>query len=178
MKSKVDLVFERFLDRLDLGDYYLLLESKADRLKEMERRLMRAGRGNPTGTAQALVDLNDPKREKGYFEWIVRGFGGGVFPPENAEDLEKMRKAYDLVVRQGLDVQKFSSPDDVLNRMDNSTRRISAKLEGETSVLDPESLPGIHDGEDVGGGCKIYLLDETWEAMESVRKIIDVYWRI
>lgn len=154
MKSRFDIIFEEAMD--------LLTESRKD---DYEKRLEIAQFTNSEEIADMLVSWNDPKKEKCALKFIING----ELDLESEDLLKKFYKAYEILNRQHLDYQKFYSLDEILERTDATSKKISNKLD-----YDPSKEPAFSNPYDAGDGVTIYQVEDSKTGMIAVRKAVDL----
>jgi hypothetical protein len=88
------------------------------------------------------------------------------------EDLSKFQEAMNLIDKQHLDFQKFEGPMEVVNRNDKSTLRIKSQ----DSHFNPSTEKTFSNPYNAGDGVVVYVVEDSKEGQQAVRKAIDTNW--
>ena len=112
------------------------------------------------------LDKMDAKEQKAALYWINKK--RLILP----EDLSKFNEAMNLINKQHLDFQKFDAPMEIINRDDESTKRIKSQ----DSRFNPNSESAFKNKKSLGKGVVIYDVDNSKEGQLAVRKAIDTSW--
>ena len=152
MLTKFNLLYEQ-----------ILLESRKDSYIE---QLNNKHIDNANELAEYLYQYNNPKKEKTALYWLLKG---AIRLPE---DQDKVDKAFNLIEKQHLNYQEFSNPMSVINRTDESTKRINAQ----DQQFNPDKEPTFSNRKDLGDNVVVYQVENSKEGQAAVRRAIDVNW--
>ena len=141
----------------------IITESRKD---DYTQQLENKGVENASEMAEYLFQYNNHKKEKAALYWLLKG------TIKLPEDQYKVDKAFNLIEKQHLDFQKFDNPMSVINRDDESTKRINAQDES----FNPDKEPTFSNKKELGDGVVVYQVEDCKEGQLAVRKAIDANW--
>lgn len=111
---------------------------------------------------QYLDEFDDKKLQLTAARWFVNGT---VRLPE---DMPKVEQAVQVANKAKVDPLLYSSPMELINQFPQT--KIKAK------PIDPETVPTLRNGRDIGHGIRIYDVDNSEESRQNMRQIINTHF--